>query len=131
MPAVAVVAAATSDPERTAAAARLIAASRCPMIFVGGGAFDASEEILELAERLDAPVVAFRSGRGIVSNAHELGLTIAEAYKLWPQVDLMIGIGSRDSNSPSGAGRSCRRESPRSGSTSTRRRCAALSRTRR
>jgi acetolactate synthase-1/2/3 large subunit len=40
-------------------------------------------------------VVAFRSGRGIVSNAHELGLTMASAYKLWPHTDLMIGIGSR------------------------------------
>jgi acetolactate synthase I/II/III large subunit len=44
---------------------------------------------------LDAPVVAFRSGRGIVSNAHELGLTMAAAYKLWPTTDLMIGIGTR------------------------------------
>ncbi|MBK0528335.1 hypothetical protein GZ007_28115, partial [Klebsiella pneumoniae] len=41
------------------------------------------------------PVVAFRSGRGIVSNAHELGLTMASAYKLWPKTDLMIGIGTR------------------------------------
>jgi len=40
-------------------------------------------------------VVAFRSGRGIVSNAHELGLTMAAAYKLWPKTDLMIGIGTR------------------------------------
>ena len=39
------------------------------------------EEILELAEMIDAPVVAFRSGRGIVSNAHELGLTMAAAYQ--------------------------------------------------
>ncbi|MGB6452480.1 MAG: thiamine pyrophosphate-dependent enzyme, partial [Steroidobacteraceae bacterium] len=76
-------------------AARLIAGSRTPMIFVGGGAFGATAEILELAERIDAPVVAFRSGRGIVSNAHELGLTIAEAYRLWPRTDLMIGIGTR------------------------------------
>lgn len=44
---------------------------------------------------IDAPVVAFRSGRGIVSNAHELGLTMAAAYKLWPRTDLMIGIGTR------------------------------------
>ena len=43
-----------------------------------------ADEILELAEMIDAPVVAFRSGRGIVSNAHELGLTMAAAYKLWP-----------------------------------------------
>jgi len=76
-------------------AASLIAASKRPMIFVGSGAIHAREEILELAEMIDAPVVAFRSGRGIVSNAHELGLTMAAAYRLWPTTDLMIGIGTR------------------------------------
>jgi acetolactate synthase-1/2/3 large subunit len=83
------------DTERVTAAAALIADSKTPMIFVGSGAIDARDEIIELAELIDAPVVAFRSGRGIVSNAHELGLTIAAAYRLWPQTDLMIGIGSR------------------------------------
>src|SRR5450432_2417430 len=83
------------DPERIKDAASLVAASKSPMIFVGSGAIHAAEEILELAELIDAPVVAFRSGRGIVSNAHELGLTMAAAYRMWPQTDLMIGIGSR------------------------------------
>jgi len=83
------------DPDLIKSAARLIAASKSPMIFVGSGAIDARDEILELAEQIDAPVVAFRSGRGIVSNAHELGLTMAAAYRLWPTTDLMIGIGTR------------------------------------
>jgi len=83
------------DPERVKAAAALIANSKTPMIFVGSGAIDARDEIVELAELIDAPVVAFRSGRGIVSNAHELGLTMAAAYRLWPKTDLMIGIGTR------------------------------------
>src|SRR6202163_1439758 len=83
------------DSERVKAAAALIAGSKTPMIFVGSGAIHARDEILELAELIDAPVVASRSGRGIVSNAHELGLTMAAAYRLWPQTDLMIGIGSR------------------------------------
>jgi acetolactate synthase-1/2/3 large subunit len=83
------------DSERVKAAAALVASSKRPMIFVGSGAIDAADEILELAELIDAPVVAFRSGRGIVSNAHELGLTMAAAYRLWPQTDLMIGIGTR------------------------------------
>ena len=83
------------DTEQVKVAAALIAASRRPMIFVGSGAIHAAEEILELAELIDAPAVAFRSGRGIVSNAHELGLTMAAAYRLWPQTDLMIGIGTR------------------------------------
>ena len=73
------------DTERVKDAAALVAASKSPMIFVGSGAIHAADEILELAELIDAPVVAFRSGRGIVSNAHELGLTMAAAYRLWPQ----------------------------------------------
>ena len=83
------------DADRIKNAAALIAGSKRPLIFVGSGAIDAREEILELAESIDAPVVAFRSGRGIVSNAHELGVTMAAAYKLWPQTDLMLGIGTR------------------------------------
>src|SRR3954464_4401993 len=83
------------DTDRIKDAAALVAASKAPMIFVGSGAIHAADEILELAELIDAPVVAFRSGRGIVSNAHELGLTMAAAYRLWPNTDLMIGIGTR------------------------------------
>ncbi|TMJ49617.1 MAG: hypothetical protein E6G85_20820 [Alphaproteobacteria bacterium] len=83
------------DPDHIKRAAALVAASKAPMIFVGSGAIHGREEILELAEMIDAPVVAFRSGRGIVSNAHELGLTMAAAYRLWPHTDLMIGIGTR------------------------------------
>jgi acetolactate synthase-1/2/3 large subunit len=83
------------DSDRIGKAAALIKAAKTPMIFVGSGAIHARDEIHELAEMIDAPVVAFRSGRGIVSNAHELGLTMAAAYKLWPQTDLMIGIGTR------------------------------------
>jgi acetolactate synthase-1/2/3 large subunit len=83
------------DSDRIMVAAERIAASKAPMIFVGSGAIHARDEILELAETLDAPVVAFRSGRGIVSNAHELGMSMAAAYELWPQTDLIIGIGTR------------------------------------
>lgn len=83
------------DPDLVRQAAALIKTSKAPMIFVGSGAIEAGEEILELAEMIDAPVVAFRSGRGIVSNAHELGLTMAAAYRLWPTTDLMIAIGTR------------------------------------
>lgn len=83
------------DPDMIKQAAALIKSSKAPMIFVGSGAIEAREEILELAEMIDAPVVAFRSGRGIVSNAHELGLTMAAAYKLWPNTDVMIAIGTR------------------------------------
>jgi acetolactate synthase-1/2/3 large subunit len=83
------------DRDAITAIARLAQASAAPMIMVGSGALAAGDEILELAQRLEAPVVSFRSGRGIVSDAHPLGLTIAAAYRLWPQTDLLIGIGTR------------------------------------
>jgi acetolactate synthase-1/2/3 large subunit len=84
-----------ADPDAVAAAAKLVVQSRRPMILVGGGAIEAGAEIKALAEMVDAPVVGFRSGRGILSNAHELGLTLAEAYELWAETDLVIGIGTR------------------------------------
>ena len=83
------------DPEAVEAAARLICAAEAPMIMTGGGALHAAAEILELAELLDAPVASHRGGRGIVSEAHDLGMPGYPASKLWPSTDLLIGIGTR------------------------------------
>ena len=76
-------------------AAKLLKQARTPMIFVGSGAQHASAEINELAELLEAPVVGFRGGRGIVGDDKDMGLNIASARKLWPDTDVMIGIGTR------------------------------------
>ncbi len=83
------------DPDRIAALAKALAEAKAPMLWVGGGALHASAEIRALAERIGAPVVSFRSGRGIVPDSHPLGLTIASAYKLWPQTDLLVAFGTR------------------------------------
>lgn len=86
------------DPDPGAAldaALDRLARAEAPMIFVGSGALGAEAEVLELAERLGAPAVAFRSGRGVVSNRHPLGLTLAEARDLWPETDCLLGIGTR------------------------------------
>ncbi len=58
----------TPDPEKIAALAKLVNGARAPMIWVGGGALHAPAEILALAERIGAPVVSFRNGRGIVDD---------------------------------------------------------------
>lgn len=83
------------DPERIAKLAKLLDAAKAPMIWVGGGALDASAEIRALAEKTGAPVVSFRGGRGIMDDRHPLGMTIASAYKLWPETDLLIAFGTR------------------------------------
>ncbi|HEX9647082.1 MAG TPA: thiamine pyrophosphate-dependent enzyme [Alphaproteobacteria bacterium] len=83
------------DPDAVARAAKLLAGAAAPMIMVGGGAQAAAAEVLELAELLDAPVAAFRAGRGVVSEAHALGISSAAAYALWPETDVLLGIGTR------------------------------------
>src|SRR6202035_5294565 len=80
------------DCDQIKAAARALAEARAPMIFVGGGALEASAAVTELAEALVAPVGAFSAGRGVVSDAHPMGLTVAPGARLWPQCDVAIAI---------------------------------------
>ena len=83
------------DPEQVANAARLIASAKRPIIFLGSGAQHASAAITALAEAIDAPVAAFRGGRGIVAEDHPLGVSSYQAKLLWDKSDLVIGIGTR------------------------------------
>ena len=85
----------TPDPAKIEALAKAIDAAANPMIWVGGGAQNAGAAIQALAERTGAPVVSFRTGRGVVSDNHPQSMTIAAAYKLWPQTDLIVAFGTR------------------------------------
>jgi acetolactate synthase-1/2/3 large subunit len=77
------------------AAAKLIVAAQRPMIMTGSGAQHASAAVLALAEELSAPVAAFRGGRGVLAEDHELAISSHAAFGLWPQTDVLIGIGTR------------------------------------
>ena len=83
------------DEDLVVEAAEALASSKKPVIVVGGGAQHASEEVLQLAELIQAPVISFRNGRGVVSDLHYLGHTFASGYELWRDADVVIGIGSR------------------------------------
>ena len=83
------------DGDVVARVARLLVDAEAPMIMVGSGAQHASDAVLALAEALDAPVAAHRGGRGIVSEAHPLGISTYAAHRLWADTDVLLGIGSR------------------------------------
>ena len=83
------------DPTAVETAARLIATARRPLISVGAGALAASDAVLELARKLQAPVTAHRSGKGIVTEESPYGMSMAAAWDYWKGCDLLIGIGSR------------------------------------
>ncbi len=73
----------------------LIREATNPMITVGAGALHAGNEVLALAQFLQAPVTSHRSGRGLVSEDSPYGFSCASALGLWMDTDLVIGIGSR------------------------------------
>jgi acetolactate synthase-1/2/3 large subunit len=83
------------DPTGVAEAAKIIAASRSPMIILGAGALAAGAEILALARLIQAPVTSHRSGRGVVGEDLPYGFGFAAAYKLWMKSDVVIAIGTR------------------------------------
>lgn len=83
------------DPYIIQKAAEVLASAKNPMIMVGSGARHAAPEILALAEQLQAPVVSFRGGRGIVPDDHPLGFNCAAGFERWSQTDVLLGIGSR------------------------------------
>ena len=83
------------DTDAIDQAARLIAAARSPMIVVGGGAQDDAATVRQLANRIGAPVVAFRTGHGIMPDDEDLSVGMPVAHSLWADVDLVIGLGTR------------------------------------
>jgi acetolactate synthase I/II/III large subunit len=83
------------EPAAIASAAEVLASASQPMIMVGGGARAAGDEIAELARLLQAPVVSFRGGRGIVPDSDPYGFTCVAGVERWPDTDVLLGIGSR------------------------------------
>lgn len=86
------------DPELIERAAEMLAHADNPLIVVGGGVFGAEAELKELAEMLQAPVCAHRMGRGALDDRHYLAQTLPGSFRLWPEADVVLGIGSRMQN---------------------------------
>jgi acetolactate synthase-1/2/3 large subunit len=83
------------DPELIEAAAELLGKAECPMIAVGGGVVGACEELLALAEMLQAPVTMSRNAKGAVSDDHYLGLRESAGNRLWAEADVVLAVGTR------------------------------------
>ena len=75
-------------------AGRLLGQSKRPIIFVGGGAQDVSPEVTRLADQLQAPVVAYRTGHGILDSRHYLSLPTPAAHEYYKTTDVALAIGT-------------------------------------
>lgn len=83
------------DEDQVQAAARVLGKARRPLIVVGGGSIDAAAEVLAVAEKLQAPVISKRNGKGIVSAKHYLHANLPMGHMLWGQADTVLAVGTR------------------------------------
>ena len=82
------------DEDALKAAARRLGAAKRPLIVTGGGAQDASPEVTELAHLLQAPVLSYRRGRGVLSDRDPLSVNLPLGRELWAEADVVLGIGT-------------------------------------
>ena len=92
------------DPLCVEMAAKLLRGARRPVFICGGGPViaRAQDELIELAERLSAPVATTISGQGSISEEHPLAVGVVgsnggtpETRSIVDQADLVIFVGCR------------------------------------
>ncbi|WP_299976283.1 5-guanidino-2-oxopentanoate decarboxylase [uncultured Pseudoteredinibacter sp.] len=80
------------------AAAELLNSAEKPVLALGGGAADAAELALALAEKLDAPTTLTHNAKGILPPEHPLLINSSPSYQavrdLYQQADVILGIGT-------------------------------------
>jgi acetolactate synthase-1/2/3 large subunit len=92
-----------ADPERIAAAARLLYQARRPVLYVGGGVVksDSHQPLRELAELAQAPVTTTLMARGAFPDSHPLALGMPGMHGMYAAVaalqeaDLIVALGAR------------------------------------
>ena len=96
------------SPEDLKEAARVIAGSRLPLIYAGGGVAraDGEEALVKLAEATNIPVVTSSGGKGVIPDRHPLSYgscfsprgerqEMNQLFEVMQSADVVIGIGSR------------------------------------
>jgi len=86
------------DPSAIEESAERLAQARRPLIFVGGGAVGTRRSLIDIAERIGAPVLATNAGKGILPQSHPLSLgcsILQEAsQRALAEADVVLLVGS-------------------------------------
>ncbi len=87
----------SGDPDALESAAKALGEAKSPVIFVGGGILQAEawDELRELAEMLQAPVIMSSSGKGAISSRHYLAQNYHASMELLPKSDAIFVVGTR------------------------------------
>ena len=82
------------DPDLIEQAAKALGKAKLPLIFVGSGAQNVCAEVRQLATMLEAPVVGYRTGMGIMDGRSYLSFHLPPAHELWKTADAVLLIGT-------------------------------------
>ena len=85
----------TIDDEAIEAASKILGNAERPILILGGGALDASAEVIAIAELLEAPVSSYRRGRGVIPSSHRLAVDMPIGHRLWKDADAVLAVGTR------------------------------------
>jgi acetolactate synthase-1/2/3 large subunit len=77
------------------AAAKLLGKAKRILIVAGGGAQDASAEVTQLSDMLQAPVLGYRRGRGVLDSRNPFSITLPLGHELWAEADAILAVGTR------------------------------------
>jgi acetolactate synthase-1/2/3 large subunit len=83
------------DIDKVRAAAKVLGKAERVLIVAGGGAQDASPEVTLLSGILQAPVLAYRRGRGVLDSRDPLSVTLPLGRELWAEADAVLAVGTR------------------------------------
>jgi acetolactate synthase-1/2/3 large subunit len=83
------------DEDAVRAAAKLLGKAKRVLIVAGGGAQDASPEVTLLSDLLQAPVLAYRRGRGVLDGHSPFSVTLPLGRDLWGEADAVLAVGTR------------------------------------
>jgi len=83
------------DSDAIDSAAKALAAAKCPVIMVGGGGRLAGEEILRVADLLNAPVSMSQNALGTIDTRHPRAFTPLGGHQWWAKADVVLAIGTR------------------------------------
>jgi acetolactate synthase-1/2/3 large subunit len=86
------------SPDSISQASEVLSRAKRPLIAIGGGCINASQQVIALAEKLGAPVVNTVNAKGIIPYSHSLavgGSGSCESIRVeFEQADVVLAVGT-------------------------------------
>jgi len=83
------------DEDALKRAAKILGKAKRVLIVAGGGAQDASPEVTLLSEMLQAPVMSYRRGGGVLDGRSPFAVNLPLGRELWAEADAVLAVGTR------------------------------------